>query len=210
MTITLPVTIRDKAKTKTVLRQEGLVPAVVYGPKHPAEPICVDGKSLLKVLQTAGESSIVELTGLQGTVEVLVKDVSFDPLKKYPRHVDFYAIERGKDMSLHVPLHFIGQSPAEKDGLGTVTKTLHEVAVTCRPSKIPAHIDVDVSALVDAESKITVADLVVPAGVTVDTSGEETVAVISVQKEESESDTTITMDAIEVEAKGKTDKEAAS
>jgi large subunit ribosomal protein L25 len=210
MTITLPVTTRDKAQTSAALRRDGLVPAVVYGPKHPAETLAVDGKALLKILQTAGESSIVELTGLKAPIEVLVKDVAFDPLRKLPHHVDFYAIERGKDMTLHVPLEFIGESPAEKDGVGSVTKVLHEIEVTCRPSNIPAHINVDISVLIDAESKITVADLVVPAGVTIENEPTDTIAVISVQKEEVDEVSTVDMDAIAVEAKGKTDKEAAS
>lgn len=213
MTITLPVTVRDQAKTTDRLRKEGMVPAVVYGPKHEAERISIDAKTLLKVLHTAGESSIVELTGLANPVEVLVKEVAFDPVKRVPQHVDFYVIERGKDMTLNIPLEFVGEAPAEKDGVGTVTKVLHEIEVTCRPSKIPAHIDVDVSGLIDAESKITIADLIVPEGVKVEHEGEETVAVISAQREEevdAEAETTIDMSAIAVEEKGKTDKESTS
>ena len=131
-------------------------------------------------------------------------------MKKFPNHVDFYAIERGKDMTLHVPLHFIGDAPAEKTGAGTVTKVLHEIEVTCRPSKIPSHIDVDVSSLVDAESKITVADLTVPAGVKVENEADETVAVVSVKKEEVEDAAQVDIASIPVEEKGKTDKEATS
>lgn len=211
MTITVSVTPRDQVKSNITLRKEGLVPAVIYGPKHAPEQITVNAKELLKVVQTAGESSIIELTGLSSPVEVLVKDVAFDPVKRLLWHVDFYAIERGKDMTLHVPLEFINESPAEKDGLGTVTKVLHEIQITCRPSKIPAHVTVDLSKLVAVDNKITIADIHVPSGVVIGHESSETVAVISVQKPESdESVTEIDMDAIAVEEKGKTDTEATS
>ncbi len=203
MTITLTVANRDASKSTKALRTEGQVPGVVYGPKQEALKLSVDAKELDKVLKVAGESSIVELEGLGSKIEVLVKGVDFDPTKHAFRHVDFYAIERGKDMTVVVPLEFVGESPAEKNGIGVVTHALHEIEVTCRPSKLPQHIDVDVSSLVDAESKITVADLKIPEGVKVENDAEETVAVVSVIKEESEPVAAIDMSAIEVEKKGK-------
>ncbi len=204
MTITLAVTNRDTSKKTAELRTEGQVPGVVYGPKQKGINLVVDGKLLEKVLKEAGESSIVELDGLGSKIEVLVKDVDFDPVRKAVRHVDFYAIERGKDMTVTVPLEFVGESPAEKSGIGVVTHALQEIEVTCRPSKLPQHIDVDVSKLVGAESKITVADLVIPEGVKVENDATETVAVISVIADEVEPETTaIDMSAIAVEKKGK-------
>lgn len=207
MTISLAIAERDQAQKNEALRAAGSVPGNVYGPKQDPISITVDAKELAKVLDEAGESSIVELTGLKDKIEVLVKDVDFDPVKRGVRHVDFYAIERGKEMTTHVPLEFIGEAPAEKSGIGTVTKVLHEVEVTCRPSNLPSHIDIDVTVLTDAHSKITVADIAIPEGVTIENESEETVAVISVAKEESEdASTEIDMDSIEVEEKGKSEE----
>lgn len=208
MTFTLTVANRDKAVKNNTLRANGQVPGVVYGPKHQPTQVVVDGKELEKVLKEAGESSIIQLSGTDDKSEVLIKEVDFDPIRRMVRHVDFYAIERGKEMTVVVPLHFVGVSPAEKDGVGTVTKTMHEIEVTCRPSALPQHIDVDVSVLVTDESKITVADLVVPAGVTVENEPTEVIAVISVAEEESETSSAIDMSAIEVEKKGKVEDEA--
>lgn len=208
MTITLAVAKREKTVKNDALRASGNVPGNVYGPKQPPLSITIDAKALSKVLDEAGESAIVELTGLDGKIEVLVKEVEFDPVKRAVRHVGFYAIERGKDMTVHVPLEFIGVSPAEKNGIGMVTKVLHEVEITCRPSKLPSHIDVDVSSLIDDESKITIADLKLPEGVVIENEADETVAVISVAEEETEDAAgAIDMSAIAVESKGKTAEE---
>ena len=205
MTITLPVTMRDKATTAKTLLANGSLPAVVYGPKQEPIPVTLDAKVFDKIRHDAGESTIVELTGLKETIEVLIKDLDFNPVKQQVMHVDFYAIERGKEMTTHITLNFVGDAPVEKSGAGSVTKVLQEVTVTCRPSSLPSHIDVDVSSLVNVEDKIFVNDLKVPEGVTVDTEGEDPVAVVSAARTEAEpeSETTVDMEAIEVEQKGK-------
>ena len=102
MTFTLSVTTRDEATTLNALRATGLVPAVVYGPKQEPLAITLSEKDFDKIRKEAGESTIVELKGLKDTVEVLIKDVEFNPVKQQVLHVDFYAIERGKDMTTHV------------------------------------------------------------------------------------------------------------
>lgn len=204
MTISLTVAERDQKQKNETLRAAGSVPANVYGPKQEPISITADAKELAKMLDEAGESTIVELKGLKEPIEVLVKEVDFDPVKRGVLHVDFYAIERGKEMTTHVALEFVGEAPAEKNAIGSVTKVLHEVEVTCMPRDLPSHIDVDVSVLEDEHSKITVADLNVPEGVTIENEAEDTVAVVSLAKEEPEEEPEeIDMDAIEVEEKGK-------
>lgn len=213
MTLTLSVTKREeRGKTTQKLRADGKIPAVVYGPKQEAVPVTIEKVAFDKVFSEAGESSIIKLEGIDGTPEVLVHDVSFDPVKGGASHVDFYAIEAGKELTTDVPLEFIGEAPAIKLG-GTLTKALHEVEVTCLPNKLPQHIDVDVSVLVDFEAQIHVRDLVIPEGVTVSNDPDEVVALVQeVTEEVEETPEAVDMSAIEVEKKGKeeTEEEAAS
>ncbi|MCA9355418.1 50S ribosomal protein L25 [Candidatus Kaiserbacteria bacterium] len=206
MTITLSVTKRDEATTTDKLRANGIVPAVVYGPKQEPVHIAIDGREFDKVRKEAGESTIVELTGLEKPIEVLIKEVDFNPLKQQIMHADFYAIERGKEMTVHVGLEFIGEAPVESSRAGSVTKVLHEIEVTCLPRNLPSHIDVDISSLVEVTDKIHVSDLNIPEGVTVEGDLDDIVAVVSVTKETSEeedTDSSVDMDSIEVESKGK-------
>lgn len=210
MTISLAVTARDESVKVEVVRKNGDVPAVVYGPKQEPIAITLPGKEFEKVRQEAGESTIIELTGLENKLEVLIKDIDYSPIKQLVTHVDFYAVERGKDITTHVALEFIGEAPVEDKKLGAVTKVLHEVEVTCRPSVLPSHIDVDISGLVKVEDKIHISDLKVPAGVTINADPEDSVVVVSAAKQESEEDAEpaeVDMAAIEVEAKGKTESE---
>jgi len=209
MTTKLAVEKRDQSIPLSAVRAAGKVPAVVYGPKQEPIHITIEGKSFDKVRAAAGESTIISLEGLDAAVEVLIKGVDFDPVNLAVLHADFYAIERGKDMTVTVELVFIGESPAEELNIGTVTKVLQEIEVTCRPSDMPGHIDVDISSMVDEHSKITVADLPVLAGVKYEADAEDPVAVISVVKEEVDEDPEeVDMDAIDSEEKGAEEGEA--
>lgn len=196
MTTTLKV---NKREGKAL---PGEVPAVVYGPKQESVSLSVSQSDLEKVLAEAGESSIVNLTGLGDDIEVLIHDVAFRPIKGGVEHVDFYAIERGKELTTNVPLEFVGEAPALKAG-GVLTKALQEVEVTCRPSALPRNIEVDVSVLETFEDSIRVKDLALPEGVKVENESEDTVAVVVPVEEEPEEPVAVDMDAVEVEQKGK-------
>ncbi len=180
MTIKLEVTKRDGSAAS--VRAAGMVPAIVYGPKQEPVAIAVDKVVFTKTLEEAGESTIINLVGLSEDIEVLIHDVAFNPERGGVEHADFYAIERGKELTTHVALEFIGEAPVSKSG-ATITKNLHEVEVTCRPSVLPSHIVVDISSLVDAHSHIAVKDLVVPAGVTIENDPELMVATVSAARE---------------------------
>ncbi len=181
MTIKLDVAKREGSAV--ALRANGKTPGVVYGPKQEPISIEVDTVTFTKVLEEAGESTIINLVGLGEEIEVLIHDVSFNAARGGVEHADFYAIERGKELTTHVALEFIGEAPVTKSG-ATVNKVLHEVEVTCRPSLLPNHIDVDISVLTDTESNISVKDLVVPAGVTINNDPAIIVASVTEAREE--------------------------
>jgi len=209
MTVTLEVEPRAlRGKELTKLREAGKLPAVVYGPKEEPQALSLDGRVFNKLFKEAGESTIITLKGLGQDTEVLVHDVAFDPTKGGITHVDFYAIERGKELTTHVPLEYAGEAPAVKLG-GTLTKVVYEIEVTCRPSALPKAIEVDVSSLVDFEAQIHVKDLVLPEGVKVENDPEDVVAMVqAVEEEVEEVPEAVDMDAVEVEEKGKKEDES--
>lgn len=182
MTMTLAVTARDHSKSLEALRANGDVPAVVYGPAQTPILITLDGKVFERVLKEAGESTVLSLTGLSSPVEVLIKDVDFNPIKQRVNHVDFYAVEKGKEITTHVTLHFVGEAPVEASGAGTITKVMHELEISCAPADLPNHIDVDLSAITSVENKIHVSDLVIPARVKVLSATEDSVVVVNPAK----------------------------
>ncbi len=205
MTITLEVTKRsEKGKAVATLRKNGVVPGVMYGHKEDNVSISVDGIAFEKALREAGESSIIVLKGLDEEKEVLIQDVAFDPINGGATHVDFYAIERGKELTVNVLLEFVGDAPATKTG-ANISRILYDVEVVCLPRDLPHNIEVDISVLAEIGDSIHVKDLNIPENVTVTNSPEDlvisAVEVIEVVEEEEVED--VDMDAVEVEQKGK-------
>lgn len=175
MTVSLSVEPRAEvlsSNSKSVTHIAG----VVYGPKFVSTKVQIDKKEFEKTFKQAGESTVVELTGLEKPVSVLIKEVTFSPIKGGIVHVDFYAPEMGKEITTHVALHFINESPAVKNG-AVVDKVMHELMVTGKPDALPSHIDVDLSLLTEAGAKIHVSDLVLPKGLTLKSEPVEVVAV---------------------------------
>jgi len=202
--LTLEAQKRDTKTNLATLRKEGKVPAVFYGRKEKSTPVVVSGVDFAKIWHKAGESTVIGLTHEGKEHVALIHEVQLDPLRETPIHIDFYVVEADKVVEVHVPLEFIGVSPAVKDLGGTLVKVLHELEVSGLPKDLPSKIEVDISSLDTLESQITVENLTLPAHIKPLVDQEEIVAAISVTKEEEEAPAEA-FDAakIEVEKKGK-------
>lgn len=206
--LTLAAEKREKSGARApALRRAGKLPAVVYGPKQKATSVTLARKEFERVFKDAGESSVIELSGLGEPLQVLVHEVDHDPIKSTPRHVDFYAIEKGAKVEVAVPIVFTGESPAVRAGANLV-KVLHELTIEAEVANLPHDVTVDISVLAAVGDRIHVKDIVIPPGVTLVTEPEEVIALAQeVVEEVEEAPTAIDMDAIEVEKKGKEETE---
>lgn len=206
----LHVEKRDTSRKSNTLREEGYLPAVIYGRIEESTSISIPTKDFQKIWREAGESSIVTLKGLEEDKDVLIYDVQVDPLYDFPLHADLYVTEKGRKLQTSVPLEFTGTSPAVKDFNGILVKVLHEVTVESIPSKLPQSIEVDISGLDDFEKNIQVKDLTTPEGVEIIEDPEEVIVLVSEGQEEPEEEEQEQPDIsqVEVEKKGKQEEES--
>jgi large subunit ribosomal protein L25 len=206
--LSLSVEKRNIATKLEIVRTGGLMPAVFYGPKEPSTSVSIPLIEFKKVWKKAGESSVIILKDGTTEHEALIHEVDIHPLTGEPRHADFYVIEKGKKVTVHVPLVYVGVSPAVKDKGGILVKVHREVEIEAAPRELPHELSIDISKLVEFSDVIHAKDIVLPTGVTLKINPEEVVTSISEPKEEKEeAPTAIDMSAIEVEAKGKEVKE---
>jgi large subunit ribosomal protein L25 len=167
------------------LRESGKIPAVVYGAQEKGVLLEVPERDFEKVFKQAGESTLIKLEVDGNVKNVLIHDVSYDPIKDKPRHVDFLEVRMDKPIKARVQLSFEGESPAVKLG-GILVKVLHEIEVEALPADLPHEIKVDISKLENLESKLTVSELDLPKGVKVHAEGDEVLALIETPKTEEE------------------------
>lgn len=181
--LVLEVKPRGDKESPELLRDGGLIPAVLYGPKEAAVSISVNARKLESTWLEAGETTVITLKGAGADKDTLIHDAQIHPVTGKLVHVDFYVLEKGKKIEIEVPLEFIGEAPAEKLG-HIVVKSLHEIEIEVAPAELPRSLDVDLSVLVDLESRITAADIKLPPSAVLITNPEEIVASVTEFHEE--------------------------
>ena len=198
---TLSITKRDTKISTQQLQAEGIVPGVLYGPKVDSLPISINAAELLKVWKETGESSIIEAKESEGSHDVLIHAMQFEPVTGEIKHVDLYAIERGKKITVSVPIRFVGEAPGDKAG-GVLVKTMQEVEIESMPRNLPQYIEIDISSL-EIGGKISVSDIPAMEGVEILDGDEETLISIIEAKEEESPEEAPSIDDIEVEGEKK-------
>jgi len=146
------------------LRAAGKVPGVLYGTGKNHDLVLDPRAVTAALLSETGETSIFSLKGggMEGK-KVLFKDWQVDPLSRKLVHVDLYEIDPKKKLLVTVKLNYVGKAIGVADG-GVLNMVARDLEVRCLPDKIPAHIDVDVSALKIGAS-IHLREITLPEGV---------------------------------------------
>jgi len=181
--LALEVKPRDAKESAEVLRKQGIVPAVYYGPKEETTPISINAQKLEHLWKEAGETTIITLKGSGEDKDTLIHDAQFHPVTGKLLHVDFYVLEKGKKVKIKVPLEFTGVAPAEKSG-NIVVKALYEIEIEVAPQELPHNLPVDISSLVNAGDHIVAKDVKLPPSATLITHPEEIVVSVKEFKEE--------------------------
>ncbi|HNY36340.1 MAG TPA: 50S ribosomal protein L25 [Candidatus Pacearchaeota archaeon] len=160
------------------------IPAVLYGSDVENMSLEIDKKSFEKVFRDVGETLIdLEVDGKK--YSVLIHDTQVNPLTQELIHVDFYQPNLKEEVETEVPLELIGEAPALKLG-GTLIMNMKEISVSALPKDLPSKIVIDVSTLNTFEDAITVKDIKVPAGVTIEVENPEEIIVQVVEPEDVE------------------------
>ncbi len=160
------------------LRQQGQLPATVYGKKLESENLLVSSADFAKVFAETGLTGLIELVLDGSTKPVLVHHVQRDPVKDAILHVEFHQVDLKEKVHANVPLVFVGESPTVTQKIGVLLSLLSEIEVEALPTDLPEKIEVDVSVLTEIDQELKVSDLHIPEGVTV--LSDNTVGVVKV------------------------------
>ncbi len=131
------------------MRSAGNVPGILYGLEDKPVMLGVNSRSLHKMLHSASsENVLVDLAvGKSKAVKVLLKDVQHHPVTNKVVHIDFQRVDLTKKIIIAVPVHLTGVADGVRSGGGVQEFIMRELEVSCLPTDIPTHIEVDVSKL---------------------------------------------------------------
>jgi len=162
-TPTVPAETRERVGTRYAqrLRKSGRLPAVVYGHKQDPVSVSVDQKSIMQHLEHGNRVFELAISGAS-TETVLVKDLQFGYLGDNVVHIDFTRVDLNEEVTVNIPLHFVGTSP-ESLKSGAVVQTDHaEIPITTTVANIPEEIRVDLSEM--EGTVLTAGEITLPAG----------------------------------------------
>ncbi len=176
--LTLSAKIRKELGKKVkVLREKGILPGVLYGPKmKTATSIEINLKEFEKIYKDAGERSLISLEVDNKKFLVLIHEMARDPLTNKLLHIDFYQPSLEKEVAVTLPLVFEGEALAVKDAGGTLVKNISEIEVKALPQNLPHEIKVNIENLKTFADNIKILDLKLPEGVKVQRAAGEIVA----------------------------------
>jgi len=152
-----PRTILGKKVKK--LRQEGLLPANLFGKGIKSKNLQVPEKEFRHLFKSAGETGVIEVKIKGDAYSTLIHNVQRDPVTDKIIHVDFHKVDLKEKIITRVPIKLIGESPAEKAGIGLVLQTLNELEIESLPTDIPHEIEVDTANLTEIGQTTHVKDL---------------------------------------------------
>ena len=154
--ISLEAIIRDN-KTKgelNTIRNDGNVPAIVYGGKDKNEKISISKKILKSTIEKENFlSNIISLSINGKNQNVLPREVIYDVITDEPIHVDFLRVVPGVSIRIEVPVEFINheKSPGLKRG-GVLNIVRRKVELKCPSEKIPEKLTLDLDGIDIGES----------------------------------------------------------
>lgn len=179
--VTLELKKREiTGKTVKNLRKAGMIPAVIHDHGKPSIVVMAEYQALYKAYQDAGRHHPISLKADGKSYTAIIKNVTFDPIYNSLMHVVFNAVKANEKVITDIPIHVKlaednESTPAERAGL-MVLHNLTSVEVEAVANKLPDALEFDGEKLIEVGDHATVADLVVPAGVTIRTDAEQTVA----------------------------------
>jgi len=166
------------------LREEGKLPANVFGKDFTSTAITIDGRTFLKTFRQAGETQVIYLSLDKKEIPVLVSTYHLHPLTTEITHVDFKKMDLSQKTEANVPVVIVGEAPAVAQKLGDLINPVDELTVEALPDRIPSEIEIDVSGLTEVDASIKVSDLASNKDYTFQDDPETVIVKIAEHKEE--------------------------
>src|SRR3989344_1632909 len=189
------------------LRKKGLIPAELYGHGIKNIHLSIPADAFSAMYKEAGGHAIVNVVVDGDTRPVLINDVHIDPLPEDILSVDLHQVRMDEKVVTHVPIDFIGESPAERDLDGVLIKVMEEIEVEALPANIPQNIQVDLSKLTELGQSLYVKDLELGGAYSITADPDTVVASVSEQRVEAEPVAELTPEDVVVEGEEKRAKE---
>ncbi len=184
-TISISVQKREKmgSRASRALRNEGYVPAILYGHGGESISIAIHMKTLRMHLQH--NVRLFKLDFGDSFDQAVLKELQWDPFGDELEHIDLVRVRLDEVISMTVALSKTGTPVGVDDENGILEVQKAEIQIKCLPTEIPQEIVYNVTGL-GLHDTLHVKDIEMPEGVTLDDDPDQVVATIVSRVEELE------------------------
>lgn len=136
-----------KKSELTKLRNDGMIPAVIYGQEVQPLSISLNKAEFQKLYKKSlGELVFYEIKLAGKEYHTLVKERQIHPVSRDFLHIDFMVIPPHQQIEVDIPIKFVGTPIGTKEG-GILDVVHRTVKILCVEDQIPEDIEVDISNL---------------------------------------------------------------
>ena len=140
------------------VRDEGDVPAVLYGRGLDSTPLRVSRRDLYTALHTeSGTNALINLEVGSDKYLTVARELQRHPVRGEITHLDFINISLDEKINAEVGIHYLGEPIGVEEG-GVVETIRASVEVSALPMEIPSYVEVDIAHL-DVNDTLTAAQL---------------------------------------------------
>lgn len=132
-------------KATKALRNAGQVPCVLYGGDTPVH-FTANELAFSKLVYTPNAHTVVIAIEGGETYNAILQDIQFHPVTDRILHIDFYQLFENKEITMEIPVLFVGNSRGVKNG-GVLRKNFRSLKVKAVPANLPDFIEVDITPL---------------------------------------------------------------
>jgi len=171
-------------KVKKV-REEGKLPANLYGKGMESMSIQVDNKEFKKALRAAGLTQVIYIGVDKQEIPSMIQNVQIDPISDHFMHADFKKVDLLIKLEAQVPIIIVGESEAIAQNKGDMLTLVNSLYVEALPTDMPQEIEVDISTLKEIDDEIKVSDLKKSGNFVITDEADTVIVRIAEHKEES-------------------------
>ncbi len=187
------------------LREEKLIPGVIYKRGEETRSLQVDEKVFQHVFRRAGTTSVIDLDLEGETYSVIVKDVQMHPVKHKVLHIDFQELDMTERIKVLIPVNLLNREEIKLQP-SVLTQLLNEVEVECLPGNIPNTADADVSDM-DFTTPLFVSDLDIAKDENIEILDRQDMVICTLSEPQEEEEEEIEEDAADVPVVGEDEEE---
>lgn len=132
-------------KATKALRNAGQVPCVLYGGDKPVH-FYAEELAFSSLVYTPNAHTVVIALENGDKFNAVLQDIQFHPVTDKILHIDFYQLFEDKEITMDIPLVYVGNSRGVKNG-GVLRKNRRSLRVKALPANLPDTITADITPL---------------------------------------------------------------